>query len=57
LNGADGYRGLEDRAAFLQLVENVEAILAEEQQIYWRDRAAQSGGGKIIATIPKKDDP
>jgi Protein of unknown function (DUF4231) len=57
LNGAGGYRGLEDKAAFLQLVENVEAIIAEEQQVYWRDRAAPSGGGQIIATTPKKDDP
>jgi Protein of unknown function (DUF4231) len=56
LNGAGSYRGLEDTTAFLQLVENVESIIAEEQQVYWRDRAAQSGGGQIMATTPKKDD-
>jgi hypothetical protein len=43
VNGAGAYRGLDDEAAFLQLVENVEAILAEEQQVYWRNRGGQDG--------------
>jgi Protein of unknown function (DUF4231) len=57
LNGAGSYRGLDDGAAFLQLVESVEAIVAEEQQVYWRSRASQGGGEQITAAIPKKDDP
>jgi hypothetical protein len=32
-NGAGAYRGLDDDTAHLQLVENVEAIIAEEQQV------------------------
>jgi hypothetical protein len=39
--GAGAYRELDDDAAYLQLVENVEAIIAEEQQVYWRSRGKQ----------------
>jgi len=56
LNGAGSYRGLDDDAAFLQLVESVEGILAEEQQVYWRNRG--SGGsarGQIGSTAPDKE--
>jgi hypothetical protein len=42
LNGAGPYRGLDGDAAFLQLVESVEAILAEEQQVYWRSRGGEA---------------
>jgi hypothetical protein len=42
-NGAGAYRGLDDDSAYLQLVENVEAIIAEEQQVYWRNRGDQNG--------------
>jgi Protein of unknown function (DUF4231) len=45
-NGAGPYRGLDDDAAYLQLVENVEAILAEEQQVYWRNRGGQDGAAR-----------
>jgi hypothetical protein len=41
VNGADVYRGLDDEAAYLQFVEGVEAILAEEQQVHWRYRGGQ----------------
>jgi hypothetical protein len=40
-NGAGGYRGLDNETAYLQLVENVEATIAEEQQVYWRNRGGQ----------------
>ena len=43
LNGAGSYRGSDDDAAFLQLVESVEAMLAEEQQVYWRNRGGEGG--------------
>jgi hypothetical protein len=55
-NGAGSYRGLEDGAAFLQLVENVEAVVAEEQQVYWRDRGAPSGAGQTDS-MTKRDTP
>lgn len=39
VNGAGEYRGLTDEdEAFLHFVETVEAILAEEQRIYWQKR-------------------
>ena len=44
VNGAGDYRGLEDEeAAFLHFVEAVEAIVAEEQRIYWKSRGEGSG--------------
>jgi hypothetical protein len=49
LNGAGPYRGLDDDAAYLALVESVEGILAEEQQIYLRVRADP----KVAETEPK----
>jgi hypothetical protein len=42
--------------AYLQLVESVEAILAEEQQVYWRNRG--TGGSATRQTrsaAPDKD--
>jgi hypothetical protein len=42
VNGAGEYRGLADeQEAFLRFVENVEAIIAEEQQIFWRHRGGE----------------
>jgi hypothetical protein len=39
VNGAGDYRGLTDEEeAFLRFVEAVEAIVAEEQRIYWKSR-------------------
>jgi hypothetical protein len=43
LNGAGAYRGFDDDAAYLALVESVEAILADEQQVYWRVRGREGG--------------
>ena len=39
VNGAGEYRGLRDEhEAFLRFVEAIEAIVAEEQHIYWHNR-------------------
>jgi hypothetical protein len=55
-NGAGAYRGLDDDTAYLQLVENVEAIIAEEQQVYWRNRGGQDGGARqAVSTAPGKE--
>jgi hypothetical protein len=51
VNGAGEYRRPADEdEAFLWFVEAVEAILAEEQQIYWRDR---SNGPAAPRTTPQ----
>ncbi len=46
VNGAGEYRGLADEEeAFLRFVEAVEAIVAEEQRIYWKGRGEGAGSG------------
>jgi hypothetical protein len=48
VNGAGDYRGLTDEEeAFLRFVEAVEAIVAEEQRIYWKSR-----GDAAVAPAP-----
>jgi hypothetical protein len=37
-HGAGAYRGLPNREAYLTFVEAIEGIIAEEQNIFWRDR-------------------
>ena len=37
-HGAGSYRGLPEREAYLTFVEAIEGIIAEEQNIFWRDR-------------------
>jgi hypothetical protein len=37
-HGAGSYRGLPDREAYLTFVEAIESIIAEEQNIFWRER-------------------
>ena len=37
-HGAGSYRGLPEREAFLTFVEAIEGVIAEEQNIFWRDR-------------------
>lgn len=37
-HGAGAYRGLPNREAYLSFVEAIEGIIAEEQNIFWRDR-------------------
>ena len=50
VNGAGEYRGLADEeAAFLRFVEAVEAIVAEEQRIYWKGRG---GNGAPASRAP-----
>jgi Protein of unknown function (DUF4231) len=40
INGAGSYTSLADEdEAYRWFVENIEAIIAEEQQIYWQSRA------------------
>ena len=42
VNGAGSYRNLEDDEAYLQFVENIEAVIAEEQQTFWKDRRSEA---------------
>ena len=37
-HGAGSYRGLPEREAYLTFVEAIEGIIAEEQNVFWRDR-------------------
>jgi hypothetical protein len=55
-NGAGAYRDLDDDIAYLQFVENVEVIIAEEQQVYWRNRGGQDGGARqAVSTAPAQE--
>ena len=56
-NGAGAYRGLDDDVAYFQLVENVEAIIAEEQQVYWRNRGGQDGGARQTVSTSLGNEP
>jgi hypothetical protein len=49
VNGAGTYRSVEEEESYLRFVEAVEAILAEEQQIYW----AKSNDPQPTAQGPK----
>jgi hypothetical protein len=46
VNGAGSYRNLEEEEAYLRFVEAIEAILAEEQQIYWQSRNSGPPAGQ-----------
>src|SRR3954447_25727897 len=46
VNGAGTYRDLGEEEAYLRFVEAVEAIIAEEQQIYWKDRGSEPPSGR-----------
>jgi hypothetical protein len=39
------------------LVESVEAILAEEQQVYWRNRVGQDGTARQTDTMAVGKEP
>ncbi len=53
VNGAGEYRGLTDEeAAFLRFVEAVEAIVAEEQRIYWQKRGDRASNGAPASRAP-----
>ena len=50
VNGAGEYRGFADEdEAFLRFIENVETIIAEEQQIYWSRRGGETASGSGAA--------
>jgi Protein of unknown function (DUF4231) len=49
-HGAGAYRGLPEREAYLTFVEAIEGIIAEEQNIFWRDR------GNNPPTLPGNSD-
>src|SRR3954464_10862943 len=46
VNGAGAYRNVEENEAYLRFVEAIEAIIAEEQQIYWRNRGSEPQAGQ-----------
>jgi hypothetical protein len=46
VNGAGPYRNLDEEEAYLGFVEAIEAIIAEEQQIYWQNRGTASSAGQ-----------
>ena len=53
VNGAGEYRGLIDEEdTFLRFVEAVEAIVAEEQRIYWKGRGEGTRNGAPATRAP-----
>jgi hypothetical protein len=42
VNGAGAYRNVDEEEAYLRFVEAIEAIIAEEQQIYWQNRSGEA---------------
>jgi hypothetical protein len=42
VNGAGAYRDVDEDEAYLRFVEAIEAVLAEEQQIYWQNRGSNA---------------
>lgn len=50
VNGAGEYRNLPDEnEAFLRFVENIEAIVAEEQKIFWKGRGTEPPRDKPVS--------
>src|SRR4051812_1303023 len=41
VNGAGAYRNMQEDEAYLRFVEAIEAIITEEQQIYWQNRGSE----------------
>jgi Protein of unknown function (DUF4231) len=58
VSGTGPYRNLNDEDAYLQFVENVEAIMGEEQQLFWRNRRSEASGqsstADVISALPQK---
>ena len=53
VNGAGEYRGLAgEEEAFLRFIEAVEAIVAEEQRIYWQKRGEGTGDRAPASRAP-----
>src|SRR5215217_3372232 len=46
VNGAGTYRNVDEDQAYLRFVEAIEAIIAEEQQIYWQSRGSEPPAGQ-----------
>src|SRR3954447_10681217 len=46
VNGAGAYREVDEDEAYLRFVEAIEAVLAEEQQIYWQNRGSNPPKGQ-----------
>ena len=46
VNGAGAYRNVDEDEAYLRFVEAIEAIIAEEQQIYWQNRGSEPLAGQ-----------
>lgn len=50
VNGADKYRhSLDEEDAYLDFVEAIEGIVAEEQQVYWANQGKRPVQGRIAA--------
>jgi hypothetical protein len=45
------------RRCLIQFVENVEAIIAEEQQVYWQNRGGQDGGARQAVSMGRGKEP
>src|SRR3954466_16275790 len=46
VNGAGAYHNVGEDEAYLRFVEAIEAIIAEEQQIYWQNRGSEPPVGQ-----------
>ena len=61
VNGAGDYRlSADEQDAYLSFVEAIEAIIAEEQQIYWPDRSEKTSTGAATdnaVSTPKMERP
>jgi hypothetical protein len=55
VNGAGDYRALDEERDYLQFVENIEAIIAEEQQLYWQGQRGALAKDKREAEQPQRD--
>jgi hypothetical protein len=58
IHGAGEYQGFTDEdAAFLRFFERIEAIISEEQQIYWQGREAEQQQQQAGETAPAESPP
>jgi hypothetical protein len=55
VNGAGDYRSLDEERDYLQFVENIEAIIAEEQQLYWQGQRGALAKDGQEAGQPQRD--
>jgi hypothetical protein len=52
-NGASEYSGLSEDKAFITFVERIEAIIAEEQRIFWSKRESNEPASKASSPAPQ----